>query len=51
MLDILDCSMQDLIEPVATPTSKAKRTAKAAGGGELGALRPRPARIVVRDSR
>jgi hypothetical protein len=51
LLDILDCSMADLIEPVATPT-KAKRTAKAAGGsGELGALRPRPARIVARDTR
>ncbi len=50
LLDILDCSMADLIEPVATPTRKAKRSAKAAGGGgELGALRPRPARIVARD--
>jgi DNA-binding Xre family transcriptional regulator len=51
LLDILDCTMVDLIEPVATPTSRARRTAKAAGGGELGALRPRPARIVTRDPR
>ncbi len=48
LLDILDCSMGELIEPVAAGGS-ARRT-KAAGGGEagiggIGALRPKRARI------
>jgi DNA-binding Xre family transcriptional regulator len=44
LLDILDCSMSDLIEPVAGGRSRA---AKAAGGGTagVGQLRPRRARI------
>lgn len=44
LLDILDCRMEDLIEPVEAP--KARRS-KAAGGGEagIGALRPKRARI------
>jgi hypothetical protein len=45
LLDILDCSMPDLIEPVmaATPAPRAK----AAGGAEAGVgdLRPKRARI------
>jgi DNA-binding Xre family transcriptional regulator len=45
LLDILDCSMSDLVEPVAAgePTVR-KRTA---GGGEtsIGDLRPKRARI------
>jgi DNA-binding Xre family transcriptional regulator len=43
LLDILDCGMPDLIEPVAAgPAGKAR----AAGGGEgVGELRPRRARI------
>lgn len=45
LLDILDCSMSELIEPVAA--GGRSRTAKAAGGGEsgVGALRPKRARI------
>src|SRR5271165_4032512 len=43
LLDILDCSMHDLIEPVAAP--RAAKKAKAAGGeGGIGALRPKRAR-------
>jgi DNA-binding Xre family transcriptional regulator len=46
LLDILDCSMEDLIEPVALATQR-KRKARAAGGdGGVGALRPPRARIV-----
>lgn len=44
LLDILDCAMDDLIEPVTAP--KAARKAKAAGGeAGIGALRPKRARI------
>ncbi len=44
LLDILDCGMADLIEPVAVTGSPKK--ARAAGGGEgIGDLRPRRARI------
>lgn len=44
LLDILDCRMEDLIEPVAAAaTAKPKA---AAGGSGVGALRPKPARIV-----
>jgi len=45
LLDILECSLQDLIEPPAT--AKPAREAKAAGGEEagVGVLRPRRARI------
>ncbi len=44
LLDIFDCTMGDLIEPVAA--AKATKS-KAAAGGEtgLGALRPKRARI------
>jgi DNA-binding Xre family transcriptional regulator len=47
LLDILDCSMEDLIEPIAVASSA--RKAKAAGGDEagVGALRPKRARIVT----
>lgn len=47
LLDILDCSMTDLIEPVALAGGRS-RTAKTAGGGGaagVGQLRPRRARI------
>jgi DNA-binding Xre family transcriptional regulator len=49
LLDILDCAMNDLIEPVAAAGS-ARRPAKAAAGGAgdapgIGALRPKRARI------
>ena len=45
LLDILDCSMSELIEP-ATAGGRS-RTAKAVGGGEpgVGELRPKRARI------
>jgi DNA-binding Xre family transcriptional regulator len=45
LLDILDCSMEDLIEPAAA--ARPARKAKTAGGEEagVGALRPRRARI------
>jgi DNA-binding Xre family transcriptional regulator len=46
LLDILDCSMDDLIEPVAV-AEQARKT-RAAGGGEasagVGTLRPKRAR-------
>jgi DNA-binding Xre family transcriptional regulator len=44
LLDILDCGMADLIEPVAVAGSA--RKTKVAGGGEgVGDLRPKRARI------
>ena len=45
LLDILDCSMEDLIEPVAAASPA--RKARAAGGDEAGVgdLRPERARI------
>ncbi|MBV8348099.1 MAG: helix-turn-helix transcriptional regulator [Mycolicibacterium sp.] len=49
LLDILDCSIEDLIEPVAD-ASEAKPKKRAAGGSPaaegLGALRPKRARII-----
>jgi DNA-binding Xre family transcriptional regulator len=48
LLDILDCTMDDLIEPVPA-AGAAKTKASAAGGGPapegIGGLRPRRARI------
>ena len=48
LLDILDCTMEDLIEPVAA-ASQARRAGKAAGGAAdaagIGARRPKRARI------
>jgi DNA-binding Xre family transcriptional regulator len=47
LLDILDCQMEDLIEPVTA--AGAGRNSKAASGGEagpgVGGLRPKRARI------
>jgi DNA-binding Xre family transcriptional regulator len=44
LLDILDCDMADLIEPVVVAGSA--RKTKVAGGGEgIGDLRPKRARI------
>jgi DNA-binding Xre family transcriptional regulator len=44
LLDILDCTLEDLIEPVAA--AGATKKAKAAGGdGGIWALRPKPARV------
>src|SRR5215472_16711673 len=36
LLDILDCTMDDLIEPVATASDDKKKKASAGGGGEPG---------------
>lgn len=45
LLDILDCTMADLIEPV--PAAGQGKKARAAGGGTgVGDLRPRRARII-----
>jgi DNA-binding Xre family transcriptional regulator len=45
LLDILDCSMDELIEPIPAATSSPR--AKAVGGAEsgVGGLRPKRARI------
>jgi DNA-binding Xre family transcriptional regulator len=43
LLDILDCTMEDLIEPVATAKSRAKKAVGAETG--VGDLRPKRARI------
>lgn len=52
LLDILDCTMDDLIEPV-TAAGTAQRPKKAAAGGtaaeSIGALRPKRARIAPVD--
>src|SRR5712671_8177211 len=48
LLDILDCAMTDLIEPV--PASGQDKKARAAGGeAGIGGLRPRRARITRPD--
>ena len=46
LLDILDCSMGELIEPVAAG-GRGRKAKAAAGGGEpgIGGLRPKRARI------
>jgi DNA-binding Xre family transcriptional regulator len=44
LLDILGCSMQELIEPVAV-AAPAKKAKAAGGDGGIGALRPKRARI------
>lgn len=48
LMDILDCEMGELIEPVAA-AAPARRTKAATAGGDTGVgdLRPRPARIAV----
>jgi len=47
LLDILDCTMDDLIEPVPAAGAGRKKKASAGGGAEagVGELRPRRARI------
>jgi DNA-binding Xre family transcriptional regulator len=45
LMDILDCAMDELIEPVAAPTAaRKKRTATGEEAG-IGGLRPKRARI------
>lgn len=50
LLDILDCAMEDLIEPVtvAEPGKKTKAVGGDAGAG-VGSLRPKRARITSTD--
>ena len=45
LLDILGCSMEDLIEPVAAATASRKKRAAVSGDQGLGDLRPKRARI------
>lgn len=47
LLDILDCTMGDLIEPAAA-AQQAGKAAAASGETRVGALRPRRARITGR---
>lgn len=51
LLDILDCSMEELIEPVGA--AKPARRSKAAGGADagVGELRPKRARVTEPDQR
>jgi DNA-binding Xre family transcriptional regulator len=45
LLDILGCSMEDLVEPVAAVTPGRKARAAGGGGTGVGGLRPKRARI------
>jgi hypothetical protein len=45
LLDILDCTMDDLIEPVPAAGAGRKKKASAGGSAGVGELRPRRARI------
>jgi DNA-binding Xre family transcriptional regulator len=50
LLDILDCTMTDLVEPVPAAAGQAAKKARAAGGETgVGELRPRRARITRAD--
>jgi hypothetical protein len=49
LVDILDCTMDELIEPVAAAAA-AKKSKAAGGGGGVGDLRPKRARITRIDS-
>lgn len=49
LLDILDCTMDDLIEPVAVVPAEKTKAAGASGAG-LGELRPKRARIIRSES-
>jgi DNA-binding Xre family transcriptional regulator len=50
LLDILDCEMADLIEPVAAAGQGKQKKAESAGGeAGVGELRPRRARITRAD--
>lgn len=48
LCDILDCTMQELIEPVAS-VSSGKKTKAAGGDTGVGTLRPKRARITRTD--
>lgn len=45
LLDILDCSMEDLIEPVAAVSTARRRKVVGGSDGGVGELRPKRARI------
>jgi DNA-binding Xre family transcriptional regulator len=49
LLDILDCPMDDLIEPVAAAAAGRKTRAASGGDAGVGTLRPRRARITRAD--
>lgn len=48
LLDVLECTMEELIEPVAT-AAPAKKAKAAGGDGGIGALRPKRARVTRAD--
>ena len=48
LLDILDCSIEELIEPVEGAAQRTRKTAVGADAG-IGSLRPRRARITARE--
>lgn len=51
LLDILDCTMDDLIEPITVAEQTRKSTAAGGEtGGGVGSLRPKRARITPIDS-
>src|ERR1700758_196900 len=45
LMDILDCTMDELIEPIAATSSAKVKRAAGDGGGGVGSLRPKRARI------
>ena len=45
LLDILDCAMTDLVEPVAAAAQDIKQTRVAGGDSGVGDLRPKRARV------
>ena len=49
LLDILDCSLDDLIEPVAAAGQPRKARAAGGGGAGVGSLRPKRVRIAPAD--
>ena len=51
LLDVLDCAITDLIEPVEAASSKPTRAAGGSAAEGVGDLRPRRARIVGTDGR
>ena len=50
LLDILDCRMDDLIEPIAAEDREVRPRKVAGAEASLGDLRPQPARITRTDS-
>ena len=46
LLDILDCSMDDLLEPIAAAAAPGRKARAGGGDTGVGDLRPRRARII-----